>query len=116
MDQTGLLLPAMILLSGTAIRNPHLRHRPIHDLLGDAGDPRIIRLMHHRIFAVKYPMIRVPPFDPHTGFVAGSNPRGGPPRRARGGAARRMDFAPAASILNPSRERINMFINAPRAA
>jgi len=32
--------------------------------------------MHHRIFAVKYPMIRVRPFDPHTGFVAGYNPRG----------------------------------------
>src|ERR1039457_2647759 len=30
--------------------------------------------MHHRILAVENPMIRVGPFNPHAGFVAGDNP------------------------------------------
>ena len=29
--------------------------------------------MHDRVLAVKHPMIRVGPFDPHAGFVAGDN-------------------------------------------
>ena len=31
--------------------------------------------MHDRILAVKHPMIRVGPLDPHAGFVAGDNLR-----------------------------------------
>jgi len=64
----------MFLLRGITIRNPDLRRMPVHHLAHDTGAARMIGLMHHRIFAVEQPMIRVGPLDPHAGFVAGDNP------------------------------------------
>jgi len=46
-----------------------------HRLFHDAGGARIIGLMHDRILAVEDPMIRIGPFDPHAGFVAGDDLR-----------------------------------------
>jgi len=58
--------------------------------------------MHDRILAVEDPMIRIGPFDPHAGFVAGDDLR-----LAKDG------LRLSASILNPAWERMNMFISAP---
>ncbi len=64
----------MLLLRGITIRDPDLRHMAVHRLFHDTGGARIIGLMHHRILAVKHPMIGVGPLDPHAGFVAGDDP------------------------------------------
>jgi hypothetical protein len=65
----------MLLLRGITIRDPDLRLMGAHRLFHDAGGARIIGLMHDRILAVEDPMIRIGPFDPHAGFVAGDDLR-----------------------------------------
>src|SRR5208337_1903738 len=58
---------------GIAIRNPNRRLMARPHLVHDAGGARIVRLMHDRVLAVENPVIRIRPFDPNAGFVAGDN-------------------------------------------
>ena len=64
-QMVSLMPRAMLLLRGIAIRNPDLRHTAAHRLFHDTGGARIVGLMHHRILAVKHPMIGVGPLNPH---------------------------------------------------
>ena len=73
MRQTGLMPLAVLLLRRIAIRNPDRRLMARHHLVHDAGGAGIIGLMHHRVLAVENPVIRVRPFDPNAGFVAGDD-------------------------------------------
>jgi hypothetical protein len=74
MRQAGLMCGAMLLLRGITIREPDVRRMAVHHLVHDAGGARIIGLRRQRILAVKHPVIRVGPFDPHPGIKAGDNP------------------------------------------
>jgi hypothetical protein len=44
---------------------------PRHHIVNDAGGAGIIGLMHHRVFAMENPVIRVRSFNPDAGLVAG---------------------------------------------